>query len=470
MRVLNAQQTRILSNTSRSSQIKVEVFNTTTSTWVDMTKIIYDGVTQNFVKSVTWTDDVNNTGASATVTLNRNFYFYNLATLCASSRTQSLVVIDINKPIRISATVLPYNMQNPTDFIQVFYGRIYQTDWSTYTFTLNCQDWLGQLMSTWLEAPLQLYGTAITIPYTPAQTTMQGILTYANSALLANGTLVLPTLYSINGTSGTPFLTGSSPDDPGWGIPPFQQAEMACFTALDNINQQIGWVLRQKWNNNISNWALTWFDPLRANTTSTWTFDQSHFLENVSQCGLHLGDIRNAVNVVYVDTTGVSQRVQQIPSGLPGPIIDATSIAKYGRQYMQIGQEGTVQITSNVQANQMAVSALSDLAEPLLDFVVDVPFFFPVELNDIYLFKADYYHFDSDQTLAVINYTHTVEDGQIGTTTLGLRGKPTAGTRRWFDRQFQQVTTPYGVTNSNTSAEGTGNLLPNGNGGQSSRF
>lgn len=464
MRVLNAQQTRLLQGTARSTQIKVEVYNTSNSTWIDLTNIMYNGVRYNFVNQATWTDDVNNNGANATVTLDRNIYYYNLATLCSSSRTNSLVVIDISKPIRISTTVLPSNMQNPTDWMQVFYGRIYQTDYSTNTFTLDCQDWLGQLLSTWLEPPYLMVGQTALLPGDPAQSDMQQILDYANSL----NPLVLNTLYSINGTLGTPFLTGMSPDDPGWGLISFTQQEMACFTALDNINQQIGWVLRQKWNNNINDWALTWFDPLRTNVTSTWTFPPSGWLTNVTTCGLHLGDIRNAIDVVYVDDTSTPQRALDISNG--SPFTDPVSIALYGRQYMQIGEEGTVQITANNQAAQMASNALSDLSQPLLDFVLDMPYFFPVELNDIYTFGADYWHFDSDQTLAVINYTHTVETGSVGTTTLGVRGKPTAGTQRWFSRQLQQVTKSFGVINANTSSEATGNLLANGNLGQSSRF
>jgi hypothetical protein len=464
MRTMTAQQTRVMGLNARASFVDVQVFNALTSSWVSLKSLF--GL--DFITTVTWTDQIDNNGCTATITLDRNIYYYNLSSLTTTSRIYTTygILIDLNIPIKVFAAVMPIGLQpNTSDYIEVFYGRIYQTDWATNTFTLQCRDWMDQLQSLWIESSSGI------IPANPSpgdhgQTVMQGILNIVGAYTGAN--LILNTVYSVNGTSGTPFINGSSPDDPGWVIlstDPYPTSLMTVYTALDNLSQQIGWCLRQKWNNNIGAWALTWFDPLRGNTTPIWTYSAGQWLQ-VSTCGVHIGDIRNVVQVWYSSLT-----VAQAASGS-----NSTSITQYGRQFMQIGTDATLAITgvtltsTGISDYQTMINgALSDLSQPLMDFVVDVPFAPFFELNDMILFKADGWHFSSDQTLAMIGFSHTIDKSTIGTTTLTTRGKPTAGIARWFGRQQQNFTKALGATNTNLLTEGTGNLTPNGTFGQFTR-
>ena len=452
MRTVSSAQTKILNSQSRKTWIDVQVY--VGSVWVSMASLF--GF--NFIQSLTWSDQIDDAGPVGTVTLWRNIYYYNLSPLVVNSKINLTlgVLTNVNTPIKIFVAPMPQGTtpQN-TDYVEVFYGRIYQTDWSDYSFTIQIQDWCGQLQSTWLENSLFQFKEPN--PAEPSQTTMQRVLDAVNA--LPGVNLVLANLYSINGYgapgASTNFLTGSSPDDPGWALlntaTQTSNTCMATYTALDNINQQIGWVLRQKWNNNVNAWVLTWFDPLRSNTTSTWTFNQSTWLA-VNTCGLHLGDIRNVISIIYTPVLSGTLPTQYYSSGTTLPE-DSVSVAKYGRQFMQIGQESTGNITADSDAGNLAANCLSDLSQQLADFEIDTPLFWPVELNDIYTFTANGIHFDSDQTLAVVGYSHSIDPNGIGKTTLTMRGKPTSGVQRWFNKQAVNPTRLLGASNQNIQSE-----------------
>lgn len=477
MRTLTANQTNMLSMSQYSSHVDVQVYNTTTAAWVSLRTLLG----KNFVRTVTWTDNVDSNGATATITLDRNIYFLNLASLVQTFQVYGTygTLIDINVPIKIfSAVMPPSTAPQSQDWMEVFYGRIYQTDWSTNEMQLQCADWLGQLQSTWIE---NSYGVILPTPGLgeASQSIMQQLL---NTVAAYSGvSLVLPTVYSVNGTGSTPFLTGVSPDDPGWAIASttaYPTSLMTVYTSIDNIAQQIGWMLRQKWNNNIGTWALTFFDPLRTSTTSVWTFSPSTVLD-ATTCGVHLGDIRNVVQLWYYNGGSAGGNniatCATMPSATYPNSVATASIAKYGRQFMQLGTDSTVGIVGNTLSSTgltdfqtMLGASISDLANPLLDYVVDVPFFYPVELNDIYTFPPDNYHFSASQQIACIGYTHTVDAQSQGTTSLQMRGAPSGGITRWLSKQQQFFTKSLGVVNTDGSAPT--DLHPNSNLGQYTRF
>ncbi len=113
-----------------------------------------------------------------------------------------------------------------------------------------------------------------------------------------------------------------------------------------------------------------------------------------------------------------------------------TSIDALGRRYMELAEEGTP-INTVAEADAMVAAALSDLATPPIEFGIDAYFYPWVQLNDFYLFTANDVHFDSDQSLAIVSYRHTITmdaDGrQVFSTDMGTRGKPTCGSLRWHE-------------------------------------
>lgn len=454
MRTTTTAQKAVLSGQQRSSWAKVEVFSAVTSTWINLASLF--GL--DFVQSVEIDDDLNQNGATATVILNRNQYFYNLSPLVQNQAIYATYgnLVDINRPIRISLACTPVStVPTSADWNICFYGRIYQTDFGPQQYKLTCQDWIGQLNTYWIQNNL-------TLATTTAQANMQALLT------LGSPELVLGTLYSINGTTGTPFNAG---DSPGWNNS-VAQTTMSMYTALSNISQQIGWLLRQKWNNSVGNYVLTWYNPTRTSTTSLFTFGASNYFD-ITQCGLDLTTIRNVIDILWQDSTNNLQlTTTRFPNSSSPAYFYPTnnSVTAYGTQYMKIAQEATSQLTLLTQVQLMGNACLQDLGQPVLTQVVSMPLFWPTEVGDLYTFNANGYHYSTNQLLAVQSYKHTVAQGKAGVTELTVQGNITGGTSSWFSRQWFNVQRQFGASNANLSNQQSGNLHPNGNLGQYSNF
>ena len=457
---VSAGQSQMLQMSGRASFVKVEVRDSTNMFWNNMNAFVAaNGQTLNFVKEVTITDNVDQPSASVEIVFWRDVFYYNLSPLMAGSILNiNGTLVDINRQVRISVAVVPLlTVPQSSDYVQVFYGRVFETDFGPdTTMVVQCTDMVGELMSWWNESIFAI-GSAGGVF---AETVMQGIINTVISR--TSYTPYLNTLYSITGDLATPFKMA---DSPGWALTVSNQESMAVMTALTNINAQIAWLLRQKWNANVGAFVLTWYDPVRTNTTSTWTFTPANVIDgSIQKCGVHLGDIRNVVHVIYKDATpGLNLATQRYVA------TDNTSINLYGRQFMQLGEESSFQLNSSTQAALMALGALSDLAQPKIDYVLDVPLFWPAEVTDVYKFTADGRHFDSDQTLAVVGWQHKISSNGLGTTTLTMRGKPSGGIRVWFDRQWYNVRKQYGTYNASPNTDYSFSLTPNSGMSQSSK-
>jgi hypothetical protein len=443
VRTISAAQDRQLTRSSYSVDAKVEIDRTGAGSWVDLTNL----QSRNWVKEITIEDSVDAPTANAIVVLEKKQYYYNLAPLMAASALNSGgVLVTLFRKIRISVAVVPVGLTAAAaDYVYVFKGRINAVDWAGTDIKIECRDHGGELMDCFIESNSLTYGSSAGVL---AETVMQQILTAQTANLPA-----AVTLYSITGTGGTPF---QGADSAGWAIKTYKQDMMPTMAALQVLAQQIGWILKYRYNTSVSDYVLTWYDPVRTNTTSLRTFTASQYYA-LTECSVHLGEIRNFVRVFYKDTSGNTQSVTSS---------DATSITNYGRKYMQIAEEATSQINTSTEAQKMSDGCLSDLALPTMNHTVDMPFFWPVEPGDIYTFSANNIDYDSDQKLAVFGFRHIISNSKA-TTSMTLRGKPSGGLNTWFDREAQQVRKAFG--GENIIPDSRANLYPNGNFTQFSR-
>lgn len=427
MRSLTAAQDAQFRKGAFYAPVKVEIDRTGSGSWVDLTSL--QG--RNWVTSVNVEDSVDAPNATAAVTLAKKQSYYNLAPLVAGSQLNvGGTLVTIYRKIRISVAIMPAGVPPAAgDFVYLFKGRIFSIDWAGDEIKIEARDHVGDLLDSFIET-ISTIGSDTGVL---AETVMQGLLT-AQAPLLPAAV----TLYSINGTSGTPFPGG---DSPGWAIRTHPQDMMPIYSALQVLAQQIGWVLKYRWNASVGDFVLTWYDPVRSNTTSLRTFTSAQYF-NITECSLHLGDIRNFVRVTYTDTAEVKQNVFAT---------DAGSITAYGRKFMQIAEEATSQIDTSTEAQKMADGAISDLAVPVMTHSVEMPIFWAVEPGDIYTFAANGIHYDTDQKLSVFGFKHSF--AKSATTTLSLRGKPSGGVRTWFEREMQQTRKEFGVTNLATNVD-----------------
>jgi hypothetical protein len=437
VRTISTAQERQLTRGHYKVSAKVEIDRTGSGSWVDITSL----QSRNWVKEITIDDSVDAPTATATLMIDKKQYYYNLSPLMSTSLLNSGgVLVTLFRKVRISVAMMPINVPAAAgDYVYVFKGRINAVDWSGDEIKVECRDHGGELMDCFIETHSLTYGSSAGVL---AETVMQQILT-AQVALLPAAV----TLYSITGTGGTPF---QGADSPGWAIRAYKQDMMPTFAALQVLAQQIGWVLKYRYNSSVGDYVLTWYDPVRSNTTSLRTFTASQY-SAITECSLHLGDIRNYARVFYKDTSG---NVQSVTAS------DSTSITNYGRKYMQIAEEATSQINTSTEAQKMVDGCVSDLALPTMTHTVEMPFFWPVEPGDIYTFSANNVHYDTDQKLSVFGYRHSLV-GNKSSTSLTLRGKPSGGVCTWFEREASIPRKQFGVENLQVTVD-EANQCPNG--------
>jgi hypothetical protein len=472
VRTMTAEQSAVLAGSTRTTRLKVEVSPTTGGVFTEISAISVPGFVFNFVKDSTFKDGVDDPSATMDITLARNQFLFNASPLMTSSPLNAVsLLINLNYAVRVSAAVVPEGVTPTTsDYVKFFFGRVRDIKWggSKNEIIISCADYTNELMSLWHSKRSLSFGT---LAGDNIDTIMQGILTANTTGLATDGVTALPvttpylsTLYSVNGTLGTPF----QPGDRASGSPKakqYTQDQMQVYTALQQFSGQIGWLLKQRWQANIGDFRLVMFDPLRSNTTSLRTFTQSQYYDVVN-IGLNLEEIRNYVTVCFTDTTGAAQAVI-VPSPTNANAGAIASQLAYGIQWSQLASEATTGILTSTDALLLATNFLSDLAQPQVTVQLKVPFFWPAELCDIYTIGANGVDFDTDQKLAVVAIDHTMPAQGQWSTTLSFRGKPSGGVRMWFDRVQNFKRTIYGAGNSSLNAEGS---VDNSNFGQSTRF
>ncbi len=520
MRALTDAQALALSLADRSTHVRVKI-DRGSSDWIDLSQFCgYD-----WIHSVDYGGSEDNPVQVATVKLFKKAYDLNLAPLLDGSKlNQVAAVVDIGNSLIVEIAVLGMDQQPvEADWVEVHRGEIDDINWSSSPITIKSRDQGGTVVDTFMESS-EVYGAATG---RAMEDVLQDILTeHMPSAV---------TLYSENGSGGTPF---NPSDSPGFNILQYQQDQEGVMSALRRICQLIGADVGYKWHANTSAFQLVFQQPGRAisaqgtlnlsstlplnnetfvvnattftaktsgagtdefnigadqretadnivamynagseknnswahrdssddvvftwtpgvagdsitfteamtgttadgggtlggttagsdgTTAAVYTFGPDRYLK-VTNLAIERQDIRNVVHVMFQDS---NKDVQEVV------LTDNASIVKYGRRYMKITEAAGSQIDTYDEALTFAGAALADLREPDLKQSVSVPFFWPAEVGDNYTFEANGEDYDTDQTLSLIDFKHTITQ-QKATTTLTVRGKPSGGRKRWLKIQ-----------------------------------
>ena len=284
-------------------------------------------------------------------------------------------------------------------------------------------DWpdsIGQSVADGQVRWTRINGAAVADGLLPMEAVLQGIIDDA----VNDGDL-----------SDPPVLATAT--TPGFSVRPFVKEQMSALDAMRALAAIIGWDLRLAYFDAQSDdevwgrWRLSLFAPDRETTTALATFTADQYLP-VRRGRQSLDTIRNRVEITYCDWSNMD------PDGVNAPqrrvtYEDATSIAKYGVQWMGLGAGSANEVNSLTEAARLGAAILDDLAEPVADIEIELPLRWWVELGDLYEFGADGRVWTSAQKLAVVGWKHQIRKGSA-VTGLQVRGKPSAGVRRWHDR------------------------------------
>lgn len=392
-----------------ASDVSVMVDSTGAGVFVDLT----DWFGENWVLGVDTQESVDEQTAGLVVKLARKISDRDLSPYIQSSLLNIVAGVYVpalasNRIIRILGYVGAPDMdKNSMAAVVMFEGRIDEIDGAAdngNSIELHCRDGACDYQDTWIEASTQYSsGGGVNV-----DVVMQAIIDGWISQFINTKTLYVPS---------TALFT----------ILPYVQDKMSVMDALKRLADLIGWDLRWKYRSSSNRFELTFIQPDRALAVpAVWTFtvDSKY---SVNRLASDRTNVRNRVRVVFTDSaTGVVSSVL---------VTDSASIAKYGPRYMELVEDGTQGIDTVTEATNMANAILPDVMEPLAEYELDVPFHPWIELNDRVNVQAaveDNDVADFTLTLAVTTIKHSITDDGSFSTTLGLRGKPSAGFTKWL--------------------------------------
>jgi hypothetical protein len=201
---------------------------------------------------------------------------------------------------------------------------------------------------------------------------------------------------------------------------PYELEPTGTLTGARDLALRIGWDFRYRFDDDVFRPRL--FEPPRGNEVADWTLHPYQY-EKVTRLDISIEHVRNLIEVEYYDRA--LERRNRVFA------FNADSIAKYGERWMEIIEADDSIIDSEEEAQAMADNAANDLSEPWAEIAIEAHLFWPVQEGDVVLVKANDVHFDSDQTFAVVGFTHELAHGH-GKTTFLLRGTVTGAWKEWL--------------------------------------
>lgn len=397
MRSRTSGENTVLASEFRWYSLKLEIKDAFGS-WVD-----WVGYTQ----AVTWGSDIDTPIVELRIRMRRdNGPDDSLSPFRGDSPLNSGgAAIDAGRAVRLSVATTEHGVAPAGgDYKLLFLGTIDSIDFGQSTMEIVARDQGGALVDAWIEEK-STYGAASM----PLQDAMQDIL-----------------------DDWAPSVTLYVPVDPGFLLAAeFPQEKSSVWDALRALAGLIGWDLRYIWDDGTSAFRLTLLEPDRTKTTPDWTFAGDRY-HDINRLSISRELVRNYIVVTFFnESTGLRESVFAT---------DATSVARFGRRWMEIEEASDSPISTTVEAQALADAALSDLAWPVADKQATMPFFWALEIGDLLRFTANFVHSDEDLDLAVTGLQHELSVDASGKATYRtvpqLRGKPSGFYKDWIRRSL----------------------------------
>lgn len=404
MRTTTAGELTTLAGTTRTTTLRVKVANGS-GTMIDYS---------SYVESVSIDHDVDQPVGGCTISFTRATdplqSFAPLrtdSTLNVDDTAAYAPALDLNRSVTVEVATTTIGVAIAgSDYKLMFKGTIDVVNFERSPVSIVCRDLAAPLVDRWIEAEAT-YGTGVAgsgVGGRDIELVMQDILD------------------DVFGAAVYPLYT---PVSPGFDINTYRQSRMSVMDALQDLAQMIGWDIRFKWDDGTSAFRLTLSEPPRTKTVPDYTFAPSTYFDFTS-ANLDITNIRNVVTGSYRNSANLNNRATVTVS-------DATSITKYGRRFFYIQEADVSPIDTSGEMTTLITAALADLKDPKTEQEVDMPFFWPADISDLYRYSNNSVHYNTDQDIAVVELTHDLSPGHHRTR-VKVRGTPIGQYATWLGR------------------------------------
>lgn len=286
-----------------------------------------------------------------------------------------------------------------------------------YTITVNDWEYIVSAFNgttgatlTAIEsgAPIIFTNQAFTINAKEIETVIQEILDDT-----VNGGSILPV---------SPSVTLNTPVSPVFFVTEYKQQNQSVMEALQTLAEVIGWDIRYVYDETSGTFLLTLSEPPRSKTTPDYTFGPGQYFR-VSRLNVDRTKVRNFIDIHYYNRASHGRSSYQVGDG--------PSQAAYELQYMRIDEPDSSPINTFDEAVSKATAILADLKEPKAEQEIELPFFWPAELGDLYRHSPNGIHYNHDEDYAVVRIEDDLSPGAYRTR-LTTRGAPAGKHVSWF--------------------------------------
>lgn len=397
---------------------------------------------QDFVDGFELKEDADTPCESCTLNLVREIELLSLANLMTSSKLNLTNVanlssysplVDIQRELLIEMARVPLGQAAAsTDWVQRFHGYVDEIDWGgDGAIAVTARDDGGRLvddfLSTDIKMPITSGGACAADPVTAE---IRASVEEATQDLLNQSTNTIWTLYA--------------PSPANLCLVPWEQKKDSIMAAARACAAVKAWDFGFMFDESPGQNTLraTLIDPGRSRIDADGIIDRSDYAQ-LNRASLDVFQVRNRVFLTFGDKNNVVETqadgsIVKAPKTLT-PSTDGTSRTKYGGLWRTIfiTEGDTSPIDEDAEAQAMQDGILADLKDPLVMVDLDdVVCYFEAELYDIYTLVGDNVHWTGDQVTAVSAVKCSYKNG-AGSVSLGMRGQPTAGVRRWLSMEVR---------------------------------
>lgn len=250
----------------------------------------------HIVENVDIDENIDGEGRSATFTCAREVYDWRYSPFYADtspvSRANGIRVFDLARPMRIEIAIVPRDVEREEveewEWSTEFDGFMSNVSFGDATMSIACRDRMAPIQSTFCR-PL------LANAYKEAQ--------YGDDSTGVALETVLQQIIDEH-TPGTGFLGGKpavyTPISPAWNLRKRNISFEPLSDVLTGKVEQIGWVLRHKWDDTAKVFRYTLFEPERVSPVVARSFAVNEYL-GLTSAELNEDQIRNVCEVVYTN-------------------------------------------------------------------------------------------------------------------------------------------------------------------------